>query len=82
MALVLTEEQSMLRDSARGLVADRAPVAHLRKLRDSRDADGISRDLWKEFASMGFAGILAPEDHGGVRAHGHGEAVEAILAIE
>ncbi len=73
MALVLTEEQSMLRDSARGLVADRAPVAHLRKLRDDRDATGFSRDLWKEFAAMGFAGILAPEENGG-SGLGHVEA--------
>ncbi|MFO1135176.1 MAG: acyl-CoA dehydrogenase family protein [Rhodoblastus sp.] len=73
MPLVLTEEQSMLRDSARGLVADRAPVAHLRKLRDDRDPDGVSRELWKEFANMGFAGILAPEEHGG-SGLGHVEA--------
>jgi alkylation response protein AidB-like acyl-CoA dehydrogenase len=73
VALVLNEEQNMLRDSARGLVADRAPVAHLRKLRDSRDADGFSRDLWKEFAQMGFAGIIVPEEHGG-SALGHVEA--------
>ena len=35
MALVLSEEQSMLRDSARGLISDKAPVAHLRGLRDT-----------------------------------------------
>ena len=46
MALVLTEEQSMLRDSARGLVADRAPIAHLRKLRDGRDADAMDPGDW------------------------------------
>jgi alkylation response protein AidB-like acyl-CoA dehydrogenase len=65
MPLVLTEEQSMLRDSARGLISDKAPVAHLRKLRDSRDADGFSRDLWRTFAEMGFAGLLVPEEFGG-----------------
>jgi alkylation response protein AidB-like acyl-CoA dehydrogenase len=65
MALVLTEEQSMLRDSARGLVSDKAPVAHLRHLRDSRDATGFSRELWKTFAEMGFAGLLVPEAFGG-----------------
>ena len=73
MALVLTEEQSMLRDSARGFIGDRAPVAHLRNMRDQRDAVGFSRDLWKEFASMGFAGILVPEEHGG-SGLGHVEA--------
>ncbi len=78
MALVLNEEQTMLRDSARGLVGDRAPVAHLRKLRDDRDAAGFSRDLWKEFADMGFAGILVPEDNGGTGL-GH---VEAGIVME
>jgi alkylation response protein AidB-like acyl-CoA dehydrogenase len=65
MALVLTEEQSMLRNSARGLISDKAPVSHLRQLRDSKDATGFSRDLWKTFAEMGFSGLLVPEDFGG-----------------
>jgi len=50
MALILTEEQSMLRDSARGLIGDKAPVSHLRHLRDTRDATGFSRELWQTFA--------------------------------
>jgi alkylation response protein AidB-like acyl-CoA dehydrogenase len=65
MALVLTEEQSMLRDSARGLISDKAPVSHLRQLRDAKDAVGFSRDLWKAFAEMGFSGLLVPEAFGG-----------------
>ena len=65
MALVLTEEQSMLRDSARGLISDKAPVAHLRSLRDAKDATGFSRELWKVFADMGFTGLLVPEEFGG-----------------
>jgi len=65
MALVLSEEQSILRDSARGLIGDKAPVSHLRQLRDTRDASGFSRDLWKTFAEMGFSGLLVPQDFGG-----------------
>jgi alkylation response protein AidB-like acyl-CoA dehydrogenase len=65
MALVLTEEQTLLRDSARGLISDKAPVSHLRQLRDAKDATGFSRDLWKTFAEMGFCGLLVPEDFGG-----------------
>jgi alkylation response protein AidB-like acyl-CoA dehydrogenase len=65
MALVLTEEQSMLRDSARGLIGDKAPVSHLRQLRDSRDAIGFSRELWRSFAEMGFSGLLVPDEFGG-----------------
>ncbi|WP_223974716.1 acyl-CoA dehydrogenase family protein [Bradyrhizobium sp. RD5-C2] len=65
MALVLTEEQSMLRDSARGLISDKAPVAHLRALRDGKDTTGFSRELWKTFAEMGFSGLLVPDQFGG-----------------
>src|ERR1700750_584998 len=65
MALVLTEEQSMLRDSARGLISDKAPVSHLRSLRDSKDPTGFSKELWQSFAEMGFAGLLVPEEFGG-----------------
>jgi len=63
--LILNEEQALVRDSARAFLADRAPVSHLRKLRDSRDADGFSRALWKQFAEMGFCGTLLPEELGG-----------------
>ncbi|MGC1562232.1 MAG: acyl-CoA dehydrogenase family protein [Bradyrhizobium sp.] len=65
MALVLTQEQSLLRDSARDLIGDKAPVSHLRHLRDTQDETGFSRDLWKTFAEMGFSGLLVPEEFGG-----------------
>jgi alkylation response protein AidB-like acyl-CoA dehydrogenase len=65
MPLILTDEQSMLQDAATGFLNDAAPVAHLRSLRDSRDADGISRDLWRQFGEMGFAGVLIDEADGG-----------------
>ncbi|MGE9008419.1 acyl-CoA dehydrogenase family protein [Leptospira interrogans] len=78
MALVLTEEQSMLRDSARGLISDKAPVSHLRSLRDNKDATGFSRELWRAFAEMGFSGLLVPENFGG---SGLG-AVEAGVVME
>jgi alkylation response protein AidB-like acyl-CoA dehydrogenase len=73
MALVLTQEQEMLRDSARGFLNEHAPVAHLHALRDARDETGFSRELWRRFAEMGFAGVLVPEEHGGVGL-GHVEA--------
>jgi alkylation response protein AidB-like acyl-CoA dehydrogenase len=78
MALILNDEQTMLRDSARGLIGDKAPVAHLRALRDQKDATGFSRELWRAFAEMGFAGLLVPEEHGG---SGLG-AVEAGIVME
>ena len=47
-------------------------------MRDERDATGFSRDLWKGFAEMGFAGLLVPENFGG---SGLG-AVEAGIVLE
>jgi alkylation response protein AidB-like acyl-CoA dehydrogenase len=66
MALVLTEEQELLRDTAREFVQSSSPVSELRKLRDSGDEVGFSRDLWKQAAELGWAGILFPEELGGV----------------
>jgi alkylation response protein AidB-like acyl-CoA dehydrogenase len=66
MALVLNDDQQMIKDSAAGFLADKTPVAQLRTLRDSQDADGFSRTAWKEMAEQGFAGVLVPEAHGGV----------------
>jgi len=65
MALILNEEQMMVRDNACAFLADKGPVGHLRKLRDARDPSGFSRELWKAFAEMGFCGILVPEKLGG-----------------
>ncbi|MEL7488090.1 MAG: acyl-CoA dehydrogenase family protein, partial [Pseudomonadota bacterium] len=65
MPLVLNEEQTMLQESARGFLDEKAPVAALRKLRDDNDATGFDRGLWKEMAEMGWAGILIDEEHGG-----------------
>jgi alkylation response protein AidB-like acyl-CoA dehydrogenase len=66
MALVVNEEQVMLRDAARAFLAGRAPVSHLRQLRDSGSADGFSRELWAEMAEMGWPAILVPEEYGGL----------------
>ncbi len=65
MALVLTEEQSLLKESARGFLDEKAPVSALRKLRDDRSEAGFSRELWREMAQMGWAGILVDEQYGG-----------------
>ena len=66
MALVLNEEQVMLRDAARDFLAGRAPVSHLRQLRDSGSAVGFSRELWAEMAELGWPAILVPEASDGL----------------
>ncbi|MEI8299670.1 MAG: acyl-CoA dehydrogenase [Pseudomonadota bacterium] len=66
MALVLSDEQRMLQDSVQSFLAERAPIAHLRRLRDSGDATGFSRELWAEFAQQGYSATLVPEAYGGL----------------
>jgi alkylation response protein AidB-like acyl-CoA dehydrogenase len=78
MPLYLNDEQTMLRESAQQFVAQAAPVSHMRALRDANDATGFSRELWKQFAEMGFTGILIPEADGGLGL-GH---VEAGVVLE
>jgi len=66
MALVFSEEQIMLRDAAKAFLAGRAPVSHLRQLRDDRVEQGYSPELWTEMAGMGWAAIVIPESWGGL----------------
>ncbi|MCG3171392.1 MAG: Acyl-CoA dehydrogenase [Pseudomonadales bacterium] len=66
MAMTLNEEQRHLRDTAREFLLARAPVAALRALRDDRDPLGWSRELWAEMAGLGWAGIVIPEEFGGL----------------
>lgn len=66
MALVLTEEQVMLKESAAGLLAEKAGVAQLRALRDADDDLGFNREVWQEIAAMGWPGIAVPEAYGGL----------------
>ncbi|MCW3847777.1 acyl-CoA/acyl-ACP dehydrogenase [Sphingomonas sp. LB-2] len=73
MPLYLTDDQALLRDTAKEFVADAAPVSHMRARRDANDATGFSRDLWKSFAKMGFTGVIIPEADGGLGL-GHVEA--------
>lgn len=65
MALVLTEEQQLLRDTATQFFQQRVPLANLRRLRDTNDATGFDRSVWKEMSDLGFAGILTSEKYGG-----------------
>jgi alkylation response protein AidB-like acyl-CoA dehydrogenase len=62
---ILTEEQSMLRDAARGWVQEKAPVSALRKLRDSQSVVSFDPAAFAEVAQMGWAGVVIPEAYGG-----------------
>ena len=64
MALIINEEQQMLRESAQGFFAEFAPMSELRRLRED-DSDYCDL-LWKRMVDMGWAAILVPEKYGGL----------------
>src|SRR4028118_2057385 len=79
MPLYLTDDQAMLRDTAREFMRDEGSIAQqLRKYRDTNCKDGFGHALWKQFGEMGFAGILVDEADGGLGL-GH---VEAGIVLE
>jgi alkylation response protein AidB-like acyl-CoA dehydrogenase len=79
MPLYLTDDQQMLRDTARSFMAEDGAIAkQLRHWRDSNCKDGFGHALWKQFGEMGFTGILVPEADGGLGL-GH---VEAGIVME
>lgn len=62
---VLTEEQSMLRDSARAWTQEKSPVSALRRVRDGKIELGFDPALWTEMGEMGWAGVIVPEEFEG-----------------
>lgn len=68
MSMLLNDEQRMLRDSAQQFLAERAPVAALRRLRAGADPRGVDPDLWREVVDLGWTAAVFPEDSGGLGA--------------
>jgi alkylation response protein AidB-like acyl-CoA dehydrogenase len=79
MPLYLNDDQAMLRDSAKSFMAGEGAIGQqLRHWRDTGCTDGFGHALWKQFAEMGFTGILIDEADGGLGL-GH---VEAGIVLE
>jgi alkylation response protein AidB-like acyl-CoA dehydrogenase len=79
MPLYHSEDQAMLADTAAQFMADEGNTAkQLRHLRDTACKDGFGHALWKQFAELGFTGILVSEADGGL-GMGH---VEAGIVLE
>ena len=66
MTLLLTEEQQMLQTAARDFLAERAPVAALRALRDAGNERGFDDQLWQAMVEMGWPGVVVEEAYGGL----------------
>src|SRR5262245_1618300 len=58
-----SEDQEMLRQSARDFLTKECPMALVRKMMD--DESGHSTDLWRKMAELGWHGLILPEEYGG-----------------
>ena len=80
MTMLLSQEQELLKDSAVAFLADQAPVAQQRRLRDEKVEQGFDTQLWQQMVEMGWPVAVLPEEHDGLAAGylGMGAVFEAI----
>ena len=63
MDLGLSEEQELLKNSAREFLEKECPEEHVRAMEE--DEKGYSPALWKKMADLGWQGLMIPEQYGG-----------------
>ncbi|MGD0288568.1 MAG: acyl-CoA dehydrogenase family protein [Candidatus Binataceae bacterium] len=71
-----SEEQEMLRESARGLLEKECPSTVVRRLIE--DERGYDAELWRKMAGLGWTGLVIPEVHGGANL----SYVDLVLVLE
>lgn len=63
MDTTLTEEEVMVRETARKFLEARCPTKLVRAM--EKDEQGYPPDLWREAAELGWQGLALPEQYGG-----------------
>jgi 3-oxocholest-4-en-26-oyl-CoA dehydrogenase beta subunit len=63
MDLGLTEIQQMLKSSAREFLSQECPLTLVREMEE--DQQGYTEELWRQIASLGWTGLVFPEQYGG-----------------
>jgi alkylation response protein AidB-like acyl-CoA dehydrogenase len=71
-----SEEQEMLRESARGLLEKECPSTAVRRLIE--DDRGYDDGLWRKIAGLGWTGLVIPEAYGGANL----SYVDLVLVLE
>ena len=75
MDFAFSEEQEMLRASAREFLAKECPSSYVRRMMDADDA--WDEALWKKMADLGWTGLGIPEAYGGV-----GTFLDLVVVLE
>ena len=63
MNFAFSEEQEMLRETARRFLDDKAPSEVVRRLMETEE--GFDDGLWQEIAAQGWQAMAIPEEYGG-----------------
>jgi len=58
-----TEEQELLRKTARDFLADHAPSKRVREVMEGAESQAL--EIWSEMAELGWMGLTIPETYGG-----------------
>jgi alkylation response protein AidB-like acyl-CoA dehydrogenase len=72
----LSEEQEMLKTSARDFLQKECPKKLVRQLDESDE--GYSRELWRKMAELGWMGLPFPDKYGG----GGGSFLDLVVLLE
>jgi len=59
----LSEDQLLLKDTIKRFLAEQCPTTRVRQIMEA-DSDA-EKQLWRELAELGIAGVIVPSDHGG-----------------
>jgi alkylation response protein AidB-like acyl-CoA dehydrogenase len=71
-----SEEQDMLRKSARDFLAKESPMTYVRQMME--DDRGFRDEQWKKMAELGWTGLILPEEYGGAG----GDFVDMVVVLE
>ena len=72
----LTEEQKMLRKSARDFLESECPASLVKEM--AEDERGYSPQLWQKMAQLGWQGLIFPGQYGG----GDGTFLDLVVLLE
>src|SRR5919206_3004446 len=76
MDFELSDEQRLLKDSVERLTTQRYDFETRKKY--MKEAEGWSRDMWRQYTELGLTALPFSEDHGGVG----GGPVETMIVME
>src|SRR5439155_381720 len=71
-----SQEQDMLRKSARDFLAKESPMTYVRQMME--DDRGFRDDQWRKMAELGWLGLILPEDQGGAG----GDFVDMVVVLD